>query len=314
MIWFVVIAVVVFVGFKFFSSLEQDKDELQSRTLDDKFQTIVSMINEAAFSGRGTVTVIGKREFNLYETDSNQIIKFQYSTGSLTITWKYKYFQKELVHERQFDNVRNLSVFEQARIGQAMIDEMQRAVIKHKEEVERPLAIKQQVVEPRPSVTHGPSIFPNGPQLTESVVIEDNSVGRITVHESSIDEVIQSFGESFKTREHNNFSKEYYYESLGLSFYHKLADSRKIVFLVKIISPFSGATVEGLKIGQSTVIDVFSNYGNPIRLQQGSAGDPLGYFTYDSLSFGFRLGTEAMAGIFDIEKEADKKLIAIKLV
>ena len=48
----------------------------------------------------------------------NQIIKFQYSTGHLTITWKYKYFQKEIVHERQFNDVRNLLLFKKPRVKQ----------------------------------------------------------------------------------------------------------------------------------------------------------------------------------------------------
>ena len=76
-----------------------------------------------------------KREFNLYEDGQNQIIKFQYSTGHLTITWKYKYFQKEIVHERQFNDVRNLSLFDQQKIGEQMINEMAIVVERHKNNV-----------------------------------------------------------------------------------------------------------------------------------------------------------------------------------
>ena len=93
------------------------------------------MINEAAFNGDGSVTTLDKREFNLYEDGQNQIIKFQYSTGHLTITWKYKYFQKEIVHERQFNDVRNLSLFEQQKIGEQMIREMAVVVERHKNNV-----------------------------------------------------------------------------------------------------------------------------------------------------------------------------------
>ena len=93
------------------------------------------MINEAAFNVDGSVTTLDKREFNLYEDGQNQIIKFQYSTGHLTITWKYKYFQKEIVHERQFNDVRNLSLFEQQKIGEQMIREMAVVVERHKNNV-----------------------------------------------------------------------------------------------------------------------------------------------------------------------------------
>lgn len=113
MVWTIVIAIIGIILIRFFSSLSKDNDDLQGRTLSEKFNVIVSMINEAAFNGGGSVTTLDKREFNLYEDGQNQIIKFQYSTGHLTITWKYKYFQKEIVHERQFNEVRNLSLFDQ---------------------------------------------------------------------------------------------------------------------------------------------------------------------------------------------------------
>jgi hypothetical protein len=53
----------------------------------------------------------------------------------LAITWKYKYFQKEIVHQRQFNNVRNLSLFEQQNIAKQMIDEMTIVIVNHKNNV-----------------------------------------------------------------------------------------------------------------------------------------------------------------------------------
>ncbi len=135
MIWTIVIVIIGYILIRFFISLSKDNDDLQGRTLDDKFNVIVNMINDAAFNGRGSVTTLDKREFNLYEEGQNQIIKFQYSTGHLTITWKYKYFQKEVVHERQFNDVRNLSLFEQQKIGEQMIKEMAIVVERHKNNV-----------------------------------------------------------------------------------------------------------------------------------------------------------------------------------
>lgn len=135
MIWTIVIVIIGYILIRFFISLSKDNDDLQGRTLDDKFNVIVNMINDAAFNGRGSVTTLDKREFNLYEEGQNQIIKFQYSTGHLTITWKYKYFQKEVVHKRQFNDVRNLSLFEQQKIGEQMIKEMAIVVERHKNNV-----------------------------------------------------------------------------------------------------------------------------------------------------------------------------------
>ena len=135
MIWTIAIVIVGVMLFRFFADLSKDEDDLQSGTLSEKFNIIVNMINKAAFNGNGEVTILDKREFNLYEEGQNQIIKFHYSTGHLTITWKYKYFQKEIVHEKQFSNVRNLSLFEQQRIGEHIIKEMEIVVQQHKNNV-----------------------------------------------------------------------------------------------------------------------------------------------------------------------------------
>jgi hypothetical protein len=135
MMWTIVIGIIGFILIRFFLSLSKDNDDLQGQTLLQKFEVIVSMLNEVAFEGKGKVTTLDKREFNLYEDGQNQIIKFQYGTGHLTIIWKYKYFQKEVVLTRQFDNVRNLSIFEQQKIGEIMISEIEKAVIKHKNNI-----------------------------------------------------------------------------------------------------------------------------------------------------------------------------------
>lgn len=135
MIWTVVFMLIGYMLFRFVSSLIKDQDELQNQTLESKFNFIVSQINNSAFGGLGSVTVLDQREFNLYQEGQNQIIKFHYSSGHLTITWKYKYYQKEVIHERQFNDVRNLSLFDQQKIADQMIREMQLVIEEHKADV-----------------------------------------------------------------------------------------------------------------------------------------------------------------------------------
>ncbi len=135
MIWVIVIGIVGFILFRFFSDLNKDNADLQGQSLQEKFAVIVSSINEVAYGGMGKVTALDKRSFNLYQNGQNQIINFQYGTGHLTITWKYKYFQKEIVHEKQYNNVRNLSLFEQQKIADNMISEMEEVVENHKNNV-----------------------------------------------------------------------------------------------------------------------------------------------------------------------------------
>ena len=134
MVWLVV-AIVVIVGiysFKFLVSIMEDDRELGFQSLQEKFRFIINLINVEAFKGLGTITVVDKNGFNLYQPGENQIINFHYSTGHLTITWKYKYFQKEVVCERTFENVRNLSIFEQENIAKRLIAEVRQKIYKHK--------------------------------------------------------------------------------------------------------------------------------------------------------------------------------------
>lgn len=135
MIWTIILLLGGFLLLKFFMAFSKDNSDLQSQSLNEKFSLIVSMINEEAFNGNGEVKIIDKREFSLYEMGENQIIKFLYGTGHLTIIWKYKYFQKEVIHERQFNNVRNLSLFEQKKLAEIIINEMRSVVDRHKANV-----------------------------------------------------------------------------------------------------------------------------------------------------------------------------------
>jgi len=130
MIWKILIVVVLLTIFKFIFDLNKDKAEL-SIGIDKKFEIIVDELNDAAFGGQGDIQHNNKRQFNLYKQPSNQIIFFHYGTGILTITWRYKYFQKEVVHERSFREVRNLSIFEQQNISNTMISEMVSIIENH---------------------------------------------------------------------------------------------------------------------------------------------------------------------------------------
>lgn len=136
MFWIIVILLIVIVVLvKFSSSLNEDNSELEHQSLSEKFSVIVSLLNNNAFNSEGSITRLNKRSFNLYDGSSNQIINFNYSTGHLTITWKYKYYQKEIVHTRDFNDVRNLSIFEQEKIANNMIEEMSFVIKKHKQNV-----------------------------------------------------------------------------------------------------------------------------------------------------------------------------------
>ena len=133
MIWTIIGVIVAYFLIKFLMSL--NNDDLTDQSLSEKFAIIVNMINKVGFNGNAEIITIDKREFYLFKEGHNQQVLFMYSTGSLTITWKYKYFQKEIVHEKHFDNVRNLSIFEQTSRANQMINEMELVVSKHKNDI-----------------------------------------------------------------------------------------------------------------------------------------------------------------------------------
>ena len=129
MIWIILIGVVLFFIAKAVISSGKDENDLAGKTLDEKFNVIVNQLNLAAFEAEGQVKYIDRKHFHLYpEQGSNQIIEFLYSQGMLSITWKYKYFQKELVFRENLLDVRNLSLFEQEKIARAIIGKMENKI------------------------------------------------------------------------------------------------------------------------------------------------------------------------------------------
>lgn len=135
--WIIAIIVtilIVFVG-NIILNTQKDKEDLVGKTLEEKFNVIVNSINNEAFDGEGDITYIDKNHFNLYPETSNQIVEFLYSQGMLSITWKYKYLQKEMVYRRNLNDVRNLSLLEQSKIANAIIGEMNLKIQDHKNSV-----------------------------------------------------------------------------------------------------------------------------------------------------------------------------------
>lgn len=130
----IIIGVIFFIG-KVIVNTQKDKTDLIGKSLDEKFEVIVGSINDAAFDGEGNVRYLDKTHFTLYPETSNQIVEFLYSQGMLSITWKYKYFQKEMVYRRNFNNTRNLSLFEQQKIAESVIQGMAKKIQIHQKQV-----------------------------------------------------------------------------------------------------------------------------------------------------------------------------------
>ncbi len=104
MIWIIVLAIIVFIAYKFIRSLNEDNKDLMGLTLDKRFSSLATYINHAAFSNQGTIISKRNNDFAIYKPGSSQIVEFLYSAKVLTITWKFKYMQQEMIHRKDIQN------------------------------------------------------------------------------------------------------------------------------------------------------------------------------------------------------------------
>lgn len=116
MIW--IIVAIGLVIFFFLYSLDKDSRELEKQKIDDKFNTIIKILNKNIFDSQAQVYVIDKRSFNLHQEGVNKIIQFMYSTGGLNIIYRSNFLGEEVTCQRLFDNIRNASKDQQKKIAE----------------------------------------------------------------------------------------------------------------------------------------------------------------------------------------------------
>lgn len=129
----------------FSRALMKDRAELHENPLDKKFSILISRINQLMMNGCGEVVTFkdDPRVLNLFDDNhANMIINFNYSTGSLTITLKYKYFHVELIKKMQFDNMRQAETFRQQDVANHFVEEARIAIQQHQAKVGRERGLK----------------------------------------------------------------------------------------------------------------------------------------------------------------------------
>lgn len=138
LIFLLVIFVLALIFVPFTRQLVKDKEELSRNPINKKFEILVGVINDVMLDGKGEVTLFDDdpRLMNLMSDDKrNMLIQFYYSTGNLSITLKYKFLQKELVYEKQFSGLRNLSAFMQRDIANEFIEICGRKIAEQQQNV-----------------------------------------------------------------------------------------------------------------------------------------------------------------------------------
>lgn len=134
----IVILIFALVMIPFMRQIAKDKIELERNPIDKKFSVLVGIINQELMGGKGEVVLFDddKRLMNLFSEDSrNMLIQFFYSTGNLTIILNYKYFHNELVYKQQYNNLRNISLFQQKSIANDFLDKCIQKISEHKQKV-----------------------------------------------------------------------------------------------------------------------------------------------------------------------------------
>ncbi len=129
----------------FSRALMKDKAELHENPLDKKFVILISRINHLMMNGKGEVVKFkdDPRLINLFDENyPNMLLQFYYSTGTLTITLNYKYYNVELVKKMEFHNMRHAETFRQQDVANHFVEEATIAIQKHREKVGRERGLK----------------------------------------------------------------------------------------------------------------------------------------------------------------------------
>lgn len=141
--------IVAFVLIKFYwdvkkEDLHLEKNSVEDGSYDDNsippslyspYKVLVDSLNSYVFNGEGDLTKESNRAFNLYKQDSNEILRFIYAFNSLIVEWRFKYYQKELVHKMEIGDIKNFSTDAQVQSAKKIIFEMEAKKIDHKSKV-----------------------------------------------------------------------------------------------------------------------------------------------------------------------------------
>lgn len=154
-----IITLVAMIFLPFGRALMKDRSELHENPMERKFYILITRINDLLMNGNGEVVKFkdDPRMLNLFDQNhANMIIHFYYSTGSLTITLKYKYYHVELVKKMQFHNMRQAETFRQQDVANYLCGEASSAIRQHQIKINNERGLKdsagEYIFSPQPSV------------------------------------------------------------------------------------------------------------------------------------------------------------------
>lgn len=140
-----IITLLAMIFLPFSRALMKDRSELHENPMEEKFNILITRINDLLMGGHGDIVKFkyDPRMLNLFDDNhANIIINFYYSTGSLSITLNYKYYHVELVKKIQFDNMRHAETFRQQDAANHFCEEASIAIRQHQIKVNNERGLK----------------------------------------------------------------------------------------------------------------------------------------------------------------------------
>lgn len=130
-----IITLLAMIFLPFSRALMKDRSELHENPMEKKFNILITRINNLLMGGHGDIVKFKEdpRMLNLFdESLPDMLIHFYYSTGTLTITLNYKYYNDELVKKMQFHNLRQADTFKQMDVANNFCEEASFAIREHR--------------------------------------------------------------------------------------------------------------------------------------------------------------------------------------
>lgn len=171
--WIFIGIVVIYVLYKFLTAVNADSQDLAVNPIETRFSHLYKEVNKAAFNNQASLDKLDKNKVVLFKNGANQMIVFEYMMKNLYVKWHYKYMQKELIYEEQFNSVQNISVYDQEKIAKNLISTMKSKVAGHVSSIESGVSFddRRNVIENATGVSKNPLNFSLDEKLAAFVLL-----------------------------------------------------------------------------------------------------------------------------------------------
>jgi uncharacterized protein (DUF433 family) len=116
--------------------LKKNNKGKRQENIKTKFSMLIACLNEYCYQGKGYIDKLGKNYISLYKQDSCQKLTFKYELDKLHITWKFKYYQQEMIFEKVLSDLPDVTETWQVEMSKIIISEFLEKYKVHKDFVD----------------------------------------------------------------------------------------------------------------------------------------------------------------------------------